>query len=365
MNNKEKNKLNILSFVTHLLLACAILLCFIFPCIKSAAAGNENEKPEFNPDESVDIVIDLQDDTRFMTLTLYRIGDYDGERFAYTDEILRFMEKDYYKLSRETEKQSAAEVLSGLIPKETEPESFHVWVSGGKGEAEGLTSGLYLVVQNKKDQNAVLEKPFIVEAPGLSEDKTEYLYDVRVFPKWDREVWFTFRKEVVHPILIAAILALLVALCLVGAKSLRVVLVGSSFALSGLFGMTLVSFIDGFEYNFLWFFVVFLIFAFLGVGIMWGIITALSAPVKKIHADSFLRKNLFWMTALAGATGMFYLMYRFLLGNVMLCAVISVSAFILGCILQKLQQKNEVHFYTYEDLIRMSPKEEDILDEVK
>ncbi len=317
-------------------------------------ADPENKEPKpYDPEQEVDIVINLEDETRYMGVTVYRIGDYDGERFTYSPEVLECLGKDYYKLSRESEIVSNAKYLEELIPETLILEGQDVNVEQGIGTADGLTPGLYLVVQNKADHNANLDAPYIVETPQWSEENLEWMYDLRTYPKWEREVWFTFRPQIVVPMVWGALLLLLVVFCFMGARVIRGVFMGCLFFLFGYLGLKLATMIDQFEAQFMWYFVIFLVFAFLGTGITWDIISVISSPLKKIRAHKALRKQLFWITSLIGAILIGLILHNIVFHKWLPSIGIAAGIGILGCIVQRLKRDREVRFYTYDDLLKL------------
>lgn len=323
------------------------------------AIGTEEVTEEavvYDPTQPVDIVINLEDETRYMGVTVYRIGNYDGERFTYLPEVLSLVNKDYYKLSRGADIKTHAATIASQI-QSTQIEGQNVSVVSGEGRIEDLNAGLYLIVQNKADHNATIDVPYIVETPQWSEETMEYMYDVRFFPKWEKEVWFTFRNEVVYPFVLGALLLFLVIYSLTGGRVLKAVLSILAFFACGYTGMMRSCEYFGIESDFLWMFVFFMIFAFIGIGILWIFVTVISAIFRKFHVAELIHKNLFWITAFSGATGVFFLLTRYILTDRYICGVIAVILGIVGCMVQFFGRKNKACDYTYEDLYRLPVKE--------
>ncbi|MBP5554699.1 MAG: hypothetical protein J6X94_07495 [Lachnospiraceae bacterium] len=314
------------------------------------------EIPVYDPTQPVDIVINLEDETRYMGVTVYRIGDYDGERFTYIPEVLSLVGKDYYKLSRGADIKAHAATIASQI-QGTNLEGQNVSVVSGVGTIEDLTGGLYLIVQNKADHNASIDVPYIVETPQWSEETMEYMYDVRFFPKWEREVWFTFRHEVIYPFVMGALLIFLVIYSLMGGRILKAVLSVLAFFACGYVGMIESCEYFGIESDFLWMFVFFMIFAFVGIGVLWIIVAVISAIFRKIHGTELIRKNLFWITAFSGSAGVFFLLSRYILTDRYICGVIAVIIGTVGCMVQFFGRKKQACEYTYEDLYRIKVKE--------
>jgi hypothetical protein len=111
--------------------------------------------------------------------------------------------------------------------------------------------------------------------------------------------------------------------------------------------------IDQFEAQFMWYFVIFLVFAFLGTGITWGIISVISSPLKKIRAHKALRKQLFWITSLIGAILIGLILHNIVFHKWLPSIGIAAGIGILGCIVQRLKRDREVRFYTYDDLLKL------------
>ena len=315
----------------------------------------------YDPTQEVDIVINLEDESTRMGVTVYRIGDYDGHLFKYTEEIKALMPKDYYKLSREGDILSAAQEIAAMIGKKITIEGVDVSIYRGVGTAEDLTPGLYLVVQNKAESNATLDTPYIVEAPEWSEDTLEYMYDIRTYPKWEKAIWFTFRPAIVRVVVIASVFLFCVSLCLIGGKVLRIVSFGTMFVLCGYTGTVIANQIEQFESNFLMQFFIFLIFAFLGMGLIWIVLSILSVPVRALKLHKFFKKRLFWVAPVIGATGIGYILTTYMTVGLSRSIIIATVLGVLGCILQGLRKKREITFYTYDDLLRLKPGDEELI----
>ncbi len=112
------------------------------------------------------------------------------------------------------------------------------------------------------------------------------------------------------------------------------------------------------EADFLWMFVLFMSFAFIGIGVIWCLFTALSAIFRKAHITNAIKKNMFWISAFTGAAGLFYILHKYILIGTVKCAIVACTLGILGCVYQFLKKGKEGHAYTYDDLYRIEIREE-------
>ena len=336
-------------------------ICMLSVPVKAETVSEEAEAatPVYDPMQPVDIVINLEDESRYMGVSLYRIGDYDGERFTYTAQILELVDKDYYKLSRESEIIAAAESLAAIVRKDDSFEKTDVSIVDGVGVAEDLTTGLYLIVQNRADRNATLDNAYFIETPGWNEETLEFMYDVRYFPKWEREAWFTFRNEIVYPMVIIFALVSLAIFCLLGNKILKFALAIAGFMICGYYGMIVSAKYLEIEANFLWLFVLFIVFAFVGTGVVWIITSIISAIVRKLKITDIVKKNMFWLTAVTGAIGVFFILYKMVLNNLYRSIVIAAACGAIGILVQYVSKGRELRGYTYEDLYRIQLKDKE------
>lgn len=336
------------------LLKTLIFVCTItFMCCSDL---NKVAAEDIDIDSKVDITVDLEDDSRYLTVDVIKIGSYDGTYFTFEDEVKEYIGKDYYRLSGVSEiKQSAislAEVVSDMNLLTTT-----VKVESGKGTASDLDVGLYLIVQTADDKNAKIEYAYIVEAPAINEETGEYTYSIVTTPEWDKVVWFTFRAEVVRPVVMVISIILLIFLCFLGDGAIRVVFPGGAFILCGYIGMKLASNTNLFRTEFIWQFVIFMVFAFLGTGIAWGVMSVLLVPLNSVGLHSIYRKNIFWITAFLGALGIFYILDMKLHIDFWIGIAAALVCGIGGAVFQYLRRNKEVEFYTYEDLMKL-PREE-------
>ena len=314
-------------------------------------ARAEDAKPEVDTNRKVTITVNLEDESRFMGIDLYHIGTYDGEKFTYLPEYRKLVEKDYYALDTTRKKDESVQVLAEYLEEnqQIKPDAS-IRLVKGKGKTAKLPQGLYLIVQNDEDHNSELEKVIVTEAPLFDEEQNIYLYDIRLFPKWERTIWFSFRPEVVYPLELVLLLSICLLLCLSGTRLLRSLGSATVFLLSGLFGMKICSYIST---QFIWSMVFFTTTAFLGVGVLWMILGILGGAVKKSGAFQSAKKQLNRIVPiLSGAAGA-YLIYRYISKEWWCFAAIPAAFVVTGEIIRYLRRGKEVVFHTYEDLLEL------------
>lgn len=339
-----------------------ILLSLVF-CVSFAGDGRAETKTgansqimsEIKQDQTVSISVDLEDASRFMGINVYRIGYFDGEKFCYTDELRPLVDRDYSYITSDENKYKDCEVFLEYF--ETLGDSAaeaKIPVVKGVGSVDGLPVGLYIIQQSGADCNASLREYTFLEAPTLS--NSEYLYDIHLYPRWDREVWFSFRPDVVSPLFVIVTLFLCVLTAFWGAKLFRGLFYGACFAFFGYLG-----YLVGCEFvpDFLWLMVVTMIAAFVGIGLLWGVFTVVqgaffSRKIKKIFSG-----HLFWITPILACLVAIYVIRKELSENLVISIVIPVTVSLMGLITQFIKRNEEKVFYTYEDLISMKRVDEE------
>ena len=308
------------------------------------------------PENSIEITVNLEDEARFMGISLFLVGEYDGEHFVYSDEVRSIMKKEYYLLDRVSDQYEAAQQIAEYIEETGAITSIAgISVKEGIGTVNKLPNGLYLLVQNDEDFNSKLTTPFFVEAPTYSSDTSEYLFDIKLFPKWERVVWFSFRPEVVNPIGIVGILLCCLLLALFGWKLFRMVSFVLLFGLIGFLGMKgAMSFTD----EYLWYMVVFVSTAFLGIGVLYGLYHLTLRRLATEKVKNAVNRQLVWFTpilafVIAAATVRYCLSEKLLFW-----LVIPGAVAVIGFVIQLIGRRNNRAFYTYEDLLAAEEPDE-------
>lgn len=338
---KNKSIRNIIS------LACVIggLLGTIYSTVKA-----ENPKPEVDLDQNVEISVNLEDDSRFMSVDLYRIGEYNGEEFVYLSNYLQLVDKDYYALDTEKEKDASVAVIAKYIKEHPEIKTDFTLKVQGEAKTKELPLGLYLIIQNEGDHNSELRKNIVVEAPLYDEKENIYLYDIPLYPKWDRTIWFSFRPEVVYPLSIVILLGICLLLCLFSTRMVRSLGMTSIFILAGLLGMKIGMTVT---MEFIWLMMFFVFFAFMSVGILWMLASIIGGSVKKSVAIDSVKKKMYWIVpVLSGGAGSF-IIYNYVSKAWWFYIAIPAGVVLIGEIIQYKRKDKEVVFHTYEDLIEL------------
>lgn len=321
-----------------------------------SGASDAGTEDVIDPGQTVDFTIDLEDASRFLGISVYLVGEYDGEHFVYNEAVRDAVTKEYYLLSRAADKYAAARSIETYIKenKSLAPVA-EVSVQNGVGTAKRLPVGLYLFVQNESDFNGQLTTAFLVEAPSYSTKTEEYLYDIRLFPKWERTVWFSFRPEVIYPLGIVLILLGCVLLALFGAKMIRALILLAMFGAFGYLGLRLAMRITG---EFLWYMIFFVSFAFLGVGLLYGLYALTLQRVISGRVKRAVHRQMYWFTPiLACAIACFTVKTR-ISEDMLFWLIIPAGVAFVGFVIQFIGRKDIRNFFTYEDLLLMERPDE-------
>ena len=323
---------------------------------ESSEKGNTNsDKTEessanvVNQDLTIEITVNLEDETVFMGISVYRIGEYNGENFVYSENVRSLHKKEYYVLDRESDQYEAAQTIADYIKETGEivPVAM-IDVKNGIGTVGELPVGLYLLMQNDMDYNSKLLSPFLVEAPAYSSRTSEYLYEIRLFPKWEKTVWFSFRPEVVNPLGLVIILLCCLLLALVGSKLFRVLSLSLFAVLFGFLGMKGALLVTN---EHLWLMVIFVSTAFLGIGLLYG---GYYLFVHRFISGNFkekAHKQLIWITPILAFLIAAVTVKHYLSTDIIFWLVIPAVIAVIGFVLQLIGRKNHRNFYTYDDLL--------------
>lgn len=340
------NKYTIINMYKNILLMMTVIVVFLCFPLSIKAENAKEEIPTIDENRRVSISINLDDNSRFMGISLYRIADYKNNRFEYLDSYNKLDIPKYYKLSREADKKAAASVISKYIKENNIQPDYDVKLTGGKASISDLGIGVYLIMQNDNDENATLKDFILVEAPKLIDE--EYQYDFILKPKYTKKIWFAFRPEVVYPITIVIGMLIGLIMCIFGAKVFRSSFMLACFILMGLVGMHLGRRINA---SFLALLVFFILFAFIGLALVMFLDAAFIAPFRKTKAAPKAQRAGNYLTAIIGAALFSTLLYFFVLPQIMITSIVFAGLGISGLIIQYLRRDKYIIFYTYEDLI--------------
>jgi len=340
-------------------------------CIKSMVAGvlifgflisamccyaqADNIVPEVDMNQKIDISIFLEDESRFMEVELYRIGQYDGDKFTYLTQYRELVDKDYYALDTVKQKDASVKIIANYIEnhKDIVPDAS-LCVVKGEGKTKDLPIGLYLIIQNDGNHNAELDKAVLTEAPLFDEIQNIYLYDICLYPKWERSIWFSFRPEVVYPLETVMLLTICFLLCIYSTRLIRSLGFLTIFLVSGLLGMRL-----GMEITkeFIWLMFFYVGFAFLGIGLAWMIFAIAGGALKKSDKFGIVKRNMYRIVPVFSGLFGGYILYRFV-SKAWWCFVLIPSVTVcIGEVVQYIRKDKETVFYTYEDLLKLQKGE--------
>lgn len=345
-----KKRKRIVKFLFMALLTLSVLFCVEEKAFAASTDNSESDELVIDVDQEVSITINLEDETRFMGVDFYLIGTYSNGQFQYDDLYESLVDARYTARNDDGERAEDLGVFLKYI-KENDVEPTSVMrIRNGKGVIEGLPVGLYIMIQNELDYNAQLKKNNIIEAPTLSSDNTEYMYDIVLFPRWDRTVWFSFRPEVVNPLMSVLILLMCVLMAFFGAKIFRSLILIVAFFISGFVGF---KYMSNYISDYLWLMVVFLLLAFVGVGILLFVVSVLTSFLVKRKLINMLTKHLIWITPVLALVISVITLRANISTECLYSICIPVVVAVLGTIYQFFK-KNEIrNFYTYDDLIAM------------
>lgn len=330
------------------------LFLIILLCLLGSApvyAKKIVEKPDILPDEPITLIVDLENESRFLGMDVYQLAEYKDGAFSYIEPYNELDITPYRKLSRGTEIDNVAHVIEEyIIENQIEP-TAQISCKKGTGKANGLKVGVYLLIQNDSDHNAMINKSYVVEAPMWADETEEYLYEIHLFPKWKQVVWFSFRPEVVFPLMKVFTLMICLALCIWGPRIIRNAFLSLIAMLSGLLGMKMGMAING---SFLALMLFFILFAFIGLGLMLFILMLFESIIKKVLLYDYLQRKQFWIVPLIGAVLFSYFTYSWFIKNIWIVTLVFVALSILGIVLQYLKKDEQIIFHTYDDLLLLN-----------
>lgn len=336
---------------TPFLRALFLIFSLYFFVSAPVYAKKIEEKPDILMDEPITLIVDLENESRFLGMDVYQIAEYKDGTFSYIEPYNELDITPYRKLSRGTEIDNVAHVIEEyIIENQIEP-TAQISCKKGIGKANGLKVGVYLLIQNDSDHNAMINKSYVVEAPMWADETEEYLYEIHLFPKWKQVVWFSFRPEVVFPLMKVFTLMICLALCIWGPRIIRNAFLSVIAMLSGLLGMKMGMAING---SFLALMLFFILFAFIGLGLMLFILMLFESIIKKVMLYDYLQRKQFWIVPLIGAVLFSYFTYSWFIKNIWIVTLVFVALSILGIVLQYLKKDEQIIFHTYDDLLLLN-----------
>lgn len=329
-------------------IVCVVILLITMSGTWMSVSAAE-EKPLVDMDQEVEISILLEDESRFMEVDLYLIGEYKEDEFRYLPAYRELVDKDYYALDTDRQRDESVETIAAYIKggNDIMPD-VNLQITNGVGKTNEIPLGLYLIIQNDGNHNSELDKNIIVEAPLYDEEQNIYLYDISLYPKWERSIWFSFRPEVIYPLEIILLLGICTLLCIFSTRLVRSLCFFATFLLAGLVGMQVGL---SMTKEFIWLMVFFVVFAFLGVGILLLLLGILGGLFKKSKFVDFMKKQMIWIVPILAGVAGGYIIYEYIAKEWLYFIVIPAVVVIIGEIIQYTQRDKEVVFHTYEDLI--------------
>ncbi len=332
-----------------------ILLLFL---LKTNAFAQENTNENTNPNvpvidtnQTLTITVDLEDEKRFMGIEVYQICTYDGTKFTYNTLLQQFAATDYSNKVKASERYEDINEFIKYMEKHPQIEPIAtIDLVKGSGSMDGLPLGVYIIMQGKADYNAKLSTYTLVEGPTLSKDGMEYLYDIHIYPKWDRAVWFAFRPEVVEPLKTVILLLIALLTAFLGAKLLNSLFYSFCFVAFGLLGyyiaLPLIS-------DYIWLMVIFIIAAFVGIGGLWFVFSISQGTLIRLKIKNIFSGHLFWITPVVAFVLSSIVIRNNITKNPIISMVIPLIIAIVGGIYQFIKRKDIRVFHTYDDLISM------------
>ena len=350
------------------IIACMALLIFLMMFAKAKAetltdanviSEETTVSEEVSEDDEyhlVDITVELEDTSRFMGVSVYRIGYYEDGHFFYNTPYREQVNYDYNDVKKENTKEAHVLKLSEFIRDEEIPGDYLISVENGTGKIEGIEPGLFLLIQDEEsDYNAQLKKTVLIEGPSYDSVNKEDIYDIRTFPQYEKAVWFTFRPEVAGPMSLGIILLACLMLCVIGTRSVKFVLFMIPFAGVGMAGVVMSEFAN---FKFIEMMLVYVLVGFIGVGFSFLLMNAFRTLFKNTGVIRFLNRNSFWISTIIGAGLGALVVYKFISQNLIFYAIIPGAVFIFGFIWQLVRRKRIPEFHNYEDLISIPIKKE-------
>lgn len=339
--------------------ALFLLPILSFFLLISVNAKEKEEKPDILIDEPVSISVNLENESRFMGVDVYQIAEFSKGEFLYLEPYSNLDITPYRKLTRGADIADTAETIADYIEEKKIEPTASINCKKGYGKAENLSVGVYLLIQNEDDCNARLKKINVVEAPLWSEETEEYLYEIHLFPEWERVIWFSFRPEVVFPLMRVIALLLCLAICIFGPRLIKNAFFGATAMLSGLLGMKLGMMING---SFLALMLFFVLFAFIGLGIVMFLSILSDRILKKAYLYDFLQKKQFWIVPLMGAFLFSYFVHLWYISSLPVVLGIFAALSGLGIYLRYLKKDEQIIFHTYDDLLLLKREGEEKRD---
>lgn len=344
------------------LLLLSLFLAFAGDHIRAAepvqetadAPAEETEgDTEVDPDKTAVIHVELEKENAMMGVSVYQVGKWTEDGFSYIQPYADLVTRDYYLVNTQNELKKQIRTVAEYIEKNGAQESGRIKVADGTGASAELPVGLYILIQNADGSNAKMDEPLYVEAPAYSASTGTYLYEIHVYPKWEASIWFSFRPEVVYPMILICALIICAFLCLFGARIIRSLFVAALAILSGLAGFQL-----GMKYtnSYLVSMVAFVFLGYIAVFILFYCFSYTKKKRKRTNAITTFEWVLVYATPVIGAVCAGFLIYHYLSGEIWFYLAIPAVVAIGGLLLQIRNTKNRRIFYTYDDLIETKDK---------
>ena len=311
------------------------------------------EDEDVDPNRVSHVTIDLEKEGTMLGVSVYRIGNYTEDGFSYDQPYLDLVSRDYNLVNTQNELEKQIGIVSDYIKENNVEEYGRFSVENGVGTSGDLPVGLYVMIQNSDGSNAQLDGPIYVEAPTEDSATDTYMYDIHLFPKWEKTIWFSFRPEVVYPLSIICALIICALLCLFGGRILRSLIVAVATLLAALAGFQLSMKYTG---SYLVSMVAFVFFGYLVIIILFHFFGLSKNRRNKTNIITTLEWVLVYVTPVIGAVCAAIIIYFFITTNMWIFIGIPVVVGIAGLFLQIRNTKNRKIFYTYDDLIGTKEK---------
>lgn len=337
---------------------CIVNLILMFVVTLNVRAESLINRPPMDTNQRVNIYVDLNDESesRFLGIDVYKIAEIVDDEFRYIYPYSELGLTEFKRLGRDGDKYLVSQEIMDFIETNNVTATNHFNCFKGTGEIRNLETGVYILVQNGDDKNASLNSIMLVEAPKWDRESEEYLYDIHVQPRWERVTWFSFRPEVIYPLLQVVSLMICLALCLFGPRIIRGAFTCVVAITGGILGME-----TGrhFESSFIAMMIFFLLFSFVALGMLSFISMVVRDMFNKELIYKFLQQKQFWIVPCVGAALFAVFTYLWFIPQIYLAAAIFVILSVLGTYLQYLKKDEQIIFYTYDDLIKLEADDED------
>lgn len=165
----------------------AFLAAVILMTISLCQAAFAGETAGIDTARPVSLTIDLEAQNKNATISIYKVGQWDGTAGAYA------LSQAFAGSGANIDDHTATGVLSAAQTLEQFIKDNQIGTLGtqttetGKLQFSGLSTGLYLVCQSRTSADNVTVSPYLTTLPVLNEETNTWVYDVRSLPKYEAD----------------------------------------------------------------------------------------------------------------------------------------------------------------------------------